>query len=491
MAITIPSAYSFVELVTTTQLPIKLSLSNYLTWYKQVTLLLTANNLLGYISGTLSCPPTTIGTSDTNVENPAFITWKRQDNYVLLALFGTCGPEVQIVMSSATSFDDAMSRLTKFYANQSRTIMSLKEHLSSITKGDSNVCDYLCSIRSITDDLTLIGHSIDDLDLVIVARNGFGHAYREVCASIRTRDTSLLFDELFDKLFDYEIFLQWEKRRQSSFPVITNHVSRSSFSHGQYKRSIPSPNGVSPARGNLYSSHPRNSSSRSPLICQYCDHCGHSAKTYYKLHGYPSNHSRRQANMVNKETSWLLDSGASHHVTRDLVNLTLAYDYTGNDKLVVANGKRLTITHSGSTSISTSSSLLHLNNVLYVPNISQNLLSVSQLCQSNFVYIEFFPRHFQVKDLSTGAILLCGKNENNVYKISCLPSHPQSHHIHCHTSLSTWNSRLGHPASRILHHALKANVIPFYSSLVQCSNYLANKSTNCLLLDPLCLAVKP
>jgi len=60
-----------------------------------------------------------------------------------------------------------------------------------------------------------------------------------------------------------------------------------------------------------------------------------------------------------------------------------------------------------------------------------------QLCQINFVSIELFPWHFQVKNLSTGAILLHGKNENNVYKISCLPSDPQSHHIYYHTSLST------------------------------------------------------
>ena len=157
---------------------------------------------------------------------------------------------------------------------------------------------------------------------------------------------------------------------------------------------MSSPGRVSLAQGNLSSSHPRNSSSRSPFICHYCDRPGHIDKTCYKLHGYPSNHSRRQANMVNKEPPWLLDSGASHQVTRDLANLTLAHDYTSNDKLVVANGKGLTITHSGSTSLPSSSSPLHLNNVLYVPDISQNLLFVSQLCQSNFVSIEFFPWHF-------------------------------------------------------------------------------------------------
>jgi len=87
--------------------------------------------------------------------------------------------------------------------------MSLKECLSSITKGETNVCDYLSSIRYVTDELTLIGHSVDDLDLVIVALNGLSPAYCEFCAAILTHDTPLLFfDELFDKLVDYEIFLQ-------------------------------------------------------------------------------------------------------------------------------------------------------------------------------------------------------------------------------------------------------------------------------------------
>ena len=231
---------------------------------------------------------------------------------MLLALFGTCGPEAQIVISYATSSADAISRLTKVYANRSCTrIMSLKERLSSITKVDSNVCDYLRSILSIADDLALIGHYVDNLDLVIVALNGLGPAYREFCASICTRDTPLLFDELFEKLVDYEIFLQWEERQQSSFPVTANHASHSSFSHGHHKRSMSSPSGVSSTQGNFSSSHSRNSSSGSPLICQYCDRRSHTVKTCYKLHGYPSNHSRRQANMVNKKPSWLLDSGIS------------------------------------------------------------------------------------------------------------------------------------------------------------------------------------
>jgi len=61
--------------------------------------------------------------------------------------------------------------------------MSLKECISSITKGDSNVCDYLRSICSVANELALIGHS--DLDLVIVALNDLGPAYHEFFCSIQ------------------------------------------------------------------------------------------------------------------------------------------------------------------------------------------------------------------------------------------------------------------------------------------------------------------
>jgi len=74
MPITTSFAYSIVELVIATQLPIKLYSSNYLTWYKQVALLLTVNNVLGDVSDTLPCPSATIGTGDADVEYPVFLT---------------------------------------------------------------------------------------------------------------------------------------------------------------------------------------------------------------------------------------------------------------------------------------------------------------------------------------------------------------------------------------------------------------------------------
>lgn len=61
--------------------------------------------------------------------------------------------------------------------------MFLKERLAAITKGTSSVHHCLRSIRSIVDELALINHAIDDIDLVIAALNGLGPTFSEFSAS--------------------------------------------------------------------------------------------------------------------------------------------------------------------------------------------------------------------------------------------------------------------------------------------------------------------
>ncbi|XP_027357247.1 uncharacterized protein LOC113866631 [Abrus precatorius] len=192
------------ELNIATTLPIKLSSNNYPTWYKQITLVLDANNLLVYVNGTFECPFAIIDIGATVIENPAFLQWKRKDKYIFLALLGSYGSDAQIVTSSTASSSDAMLRLTKTYANHSR---------------DFNVYNYLCSIKFIIGELALIGHHVNDLDLMIAALNDFGLGFREFSAFIRTCGSPFLFDELYHKLVDYEIFIQRDERHQHVFLV--------------------------------------------------------------------------------------------------------------------------------------------------------------------------------------------------------------------------------------------------------------------------------
>ena len=69
-----------------------------------------------------------------------------------------------------------------------------------------------------------------------------------------------------------------------------------------------------------------------------------------------------QATLYNPN-AWLLDSGATHHLTYDLNNLALHQPYTGGDEVAIADGSGLKITHIGSASIHTNSKSLVLKDI--------------------------------------------------------------------------------------------------------------------------------
>jgi histone deacetylase 1/2 len=110
---------------------------------------------------------------------------------------------------------------------------------------------------------------------------------------------------------------------------------------------------------------------------------------------------------ANSPSNWILDTGASHHVASDLSNLSLHSDYEGPESVTIDDGSGLAIKHTGST---------HLSTNVYV-EFCHNLISVSKFCQQNNVYVEFHPFSFSVKDLKTGATLMHGPSNGDLYSI--------------------------------------------------------------------------
>lgn len=91
---------------------------------------------------------------------------------------------------------------------------------------------------------------------------------------------------------------------------------------------------------------------------------------------------------------WILDSGASSHMTSNLLQFTSIHVYHGVDSVMVGNDISLPITHIRNVSIHTQFGELCLQNVLLLPTLQQNLLSISQLTfelpyQIEFTDIEF------------------------------------------------------------------------------------------------------
>ena len=176
-------------------------------------------------------------------------------------------------------------------------------------------------------------------------------------------------------------------------------------------------------------------------------------------------------------TSWLIDGGASHHATTDLHNLSMHTPYNGSDDIMIGDGSGLSITHIGSFSLHTTHNTFKLNNVLCVPTMKKNLISISQFCTSNNVSIEFLPTAFLVKDIQTRTTLLKGNTKDGVYEWPISP--PLLAFSSRKTTLSEWHQRLGHPTFKILKQIVSKNKFDFSSSLSNnfpCNACLSNKS---------------
>ncbi|PNY01136.1 hypothetical protein L195_g024424, partial [Trifolium pratense] len=235
-----------------------------------------------------------------------------------------------------------------------------------------------------------------------------------------------------------------------------NHVPENSFHPMQ---SVPRRQNASNNHGSnrsLYQVPSRNQghfnprANRSPSCCQLCDFSGHIAKNCPQLM-----QSSPAANYATTNANWILDSGANHHITADLNNLSLHSNYEGPDSVTIGDGSGLAISHMGSTHLSTPSTAFHLKNVLCVPKASHNLISVAKFCQQNNVYVEFHPFSFFEKDLKTGATLMCGPTSGDLYTLQpSLPTPPTNLHASRSTN-NLWHARLGHPSPKTLHQALK------------------------------------
>lgn len=113
------------------------------------------------------------------------------------------------------------------------------------------------------------------------------------------------------------------------------------------------------------------------------------------------------------DPTWYPDSGATAHMTNDSTKLFDARLYNGGGKVIIGNGLSIPITYvGGSTILANDFSPLLLNDLLYVPDVGKNLLSVFKFAKDNSVFFEFYPNCCYVNDLKTYQTLLCGNELN-------------------------------------------------------------------------------
>lgn len=125
------------------------------------------------------------------------------------------------------------------------------------------------------------------------------------------------------------------------------------------------------------------------------------------------------------------------------------------------NGICLPISHVGSNSFVTNPRVLHLQNLLLVPSITKNLISISQFCTDKWFFLLVFLL-LLVKDQITKKVLLQGTvdrglTDSTLFNSKILLTRPKLHVILIHQN----SFQLSQPSSFFLHE-LCCNSHTFY-----------------------------
>lgn len=484
---------------------------------------LLAKNKLGFIDG-----------SSSKADWPADLhhQWDRCNASVLSWILNTVSPNLRagIVFASSASlvWADLKERFDKIDGSR---IYYLHQQISSHTQGTLSISDYFTKLRLFWDEYdTLVPFFACDC---AVSRQNNAHISQQ-----RLFQLLLGLNESYAAVRSQILLMQPLPTVNQAYSMLTRDESQRAMASTLV--TVPEPTVLYSAVAAAVTSTPRP-----PRFAGECNHChmkGHKREHCYRLNGFPADFKftkkKHSANNVTAATSseqaskstqgptltndqyqqllqllqrepsasvsgsvtgsvnmagmasvsntprlgWILDTGATNHMTFDLNCLDSSVVSASADSCVhLPNGKTASITHHGSHTLFPNHTV---SNVFHIPDFQYNLLSISQLTKQLNCCVSFYPTYCILQDLCSGKMMGTGKEHGGLYFLLpasttttaststiSLPSpadlHPPtssssssmttvpvlpssstfvSSFLSKHSSSTVWHARLGHPS---------------------------------------------
>lgn len=487
---------------------IKLDRNNFSLWRTVVNSIVRGHRLDGYLNGGKPKPTELIPVAGTEGQlgfgfqvNPEYEQWVVNDQLLMGWLYGAMTESIAMEVMSCSTSAELWNALEALFGAHSKAKMDdYRTKIQTVRKGSTSMTDYLRLKRQWADVLALAGDPYPENLLVSNVLSGLDIEYLPVVLIIESREKTS-WQTLQDMLLNFDSKL--DKLSSISGGKASN-VS-SSFTRNVANKSLSASGNQSPGnnrgRGGYNrgrsSNRGRGGRSNGPKpTCQVCGKYGHSAAHCYNRYdeaymGSVPGASNSEGTKTGQNASafietpemlendaWFADTGASNHVTSGMNNLQQRTKYAGKDFLSVGNGNRLKIEHVGSSLIKTANNdILVLNEMLHVPAIKKNLISISKLTSDNNVTVEFSSDTCFVKDKVTKRKVLQGTLKEGLYQfepVQAASNHQLSSLSNCSQSsrFSTfsvvknyvippkhktvlsvkdkWHRKLGHPSNHVL-----------------------------------------
>ena len=350
--------------------------------------------------GKLPKPPrfsqSTSVNSSQPASNPEYDQWVILDQFLLSWILASISEAMYGHVVNCQTSAEVWSVLEKLFVSDSKArTLQLRFMLQSLKKGALSINSYVLKMRNIADMLSTSGKPVPYEDLILYILGGLGPEFETIVVNITSRSEAISLQEVHYLLQSHEIRLeQLSAASVIDVPpaahITVGGVQNSNTNNGQFRGS---------SSKNFRPRNVRNPQT-SRIVCQLCGKMGHTAmKCFHRFDVYfqsppraqnqqfsslhqpqqpqlrppplhqpqyystgplvpsrPIQNSHQQLDStstsphayivapdLDSNTSWFVDSGATHHMTTDSNTLNVSDHYCGTGNVVVGNGQTLDI----------------------------------------------------------------------------------------------------------------------------------------------------
>lgn len=398
----------------------KLDETNYDSWCIHMKSVLIHGGMWGIVNGTTSKEAT-----DTDGK------WEKSDEKALATIL-LCVKASQLnhIKNVKTSIE-AWETLQEIFrpSGPVKKVSLYKQLLNLRMTDENNMSQHVNAFATIVDKLAEVGIDMNNELLAIILLSSLPPTYEQFVVAMETRDSLPSLQNLKIKILE-------EADRK---------VQNESASTSQQAFMARSRHSTKPGRGNktINSRHGKQNKKLNGN-CFTCGKFGHFAIDCYTNKQGNKNATTSFAVLAATDacalstSSWCIDSGATAHMCGNRDSFTTFRQYS--DKISLAsNNNFITAEGIGDVEIKTSNDSLILKNVLFVPKLIGNFLSVSRAIEGGCV-VKFYDRCAEIKD-EKGCVVLRAKKEN---KLFVFENHNDRIMYMARDEAMLWHSRYGH-----------------------------------------------
>jgi hypothetical protein len=219
----------------------KLARGNFVVWKAQVIAILHGAQLTKFLDGSNPAPEEKLmikvqkekAEEVKEVPNPAYASWKAQEQQVLSYLLTSVSRDVLIQVAALPSAATIWKHIETSFSSQSRArVINTRMALATTQKGSSTSYEYLSKMKMLADEMALADKKLDDEELCSYILAGLDFEYNSLVSSIAARVEPITVGELYSQLLSFENRLEL----QSGGQVQNNHQMTSSANNASRGR---------------------------------------------------------------------------------------------------------------------------------------------------------------------------------------------------------------------------------------------------------------